>query len=211
MTDAAAVTPAEKNNVRVILNVAWMAILLGVTMQLLLLIFSGLPAMADFVTDMTQKIAWATIVCVGVSVGTAAARTLPAAGGIAGFIAAPLAFIIAKTLHKSLGAAIGAMPAPEPALALLIALIAIKAVEYLLFGYALSLLLKAQSRYARFALAGAIAGIATAGALAGALAIWAAKMPPAGKLAAQMTNEVIFPVGCATVLFAANFLAAKAK
>lgn len=208
MTETAA---PKTDNTRMILHVAWMAILLGVGMQVLLLVFSGFPGLANFIAEMTQKIAWATIVCVGVAVGTAAARSMPAAAGIAGLIAAPVSFIIAKTLHKSLAQAIGAASPPDMTIALIIALVIIKAVEYGLFGYWLSRLVKLQARYNRFALAGMIAGIATAGLFFAALACWSLKLPQTGKLAAQLTNEVIFPIGCATVLFAATFFATKTR
>ncbi|MGB3213156.1 MAG: hypothetical protein WBC26_00145, partial [Alphaproteobacteria bacterium] len=88
-----------------LLNVAWLSVLLGLGMEILLILaaayFNSDNSTAAIIADAVQKISWSTLVCSGVAVGMAAGKMRPQVMGLAGLIAAPVAFYTAKVLHKS--------------------------------------------------------------------------------------------------------------
>jgi hypothetical protein len=198
-----ALSKAEK-----VLRVAGLSVGLGLAMEMLLLIAAGslgaMPAGKAIVADLVQKISWATIVCVGVAIGGAASRSFKTVS-FAGFLSAPLAFNIARALHKSAAQALGiALPAamgPSP-----LTLAGIKAVQYALLGYGLSTLAKKESAGAvSYALVGALSGIVFGGLIV--YLFHSAGPLPAAQLVSRSINEVLFPIGCAMVLYAAKALA----
>ncbi len=192
-----------------ILKVAWLAIALGVGMELILVIASlclrGAPAWKPVLADTAQKVSWSFFVCVGLALGTAAAKARAAVMGLAGLLAAPAAFHIARMLHKGTlqaldvavpVAAAGGVPAVS-------VLVLIKVVEYAWLGTALGWLGK------RSATGGGSAGVGLATGLACAvlvtcLRVSGAAKPPVAALVSKGINELLFPMGCSLVLFAAE-------
>lgn len=61
-----------------LLNVAWLSVLLGLGMEILLILaaayFGSDNATAAIIADAVQKISWSTLVCSGVAVGMAAGK-----------------------------------------------------------------------------------------------------------------------------------------
>jgi hypothetical protein len=182
-------------------------VLLGIGMQAVLLAFSGVPGAAPFIADLTQKIAWASLVCVGVAVATAVSQARPAAAGLAGMLVAPAAFVIAKTIHKGLSQALTDAPVADAPLALTLSLVVIKGAEYAVFTYWLTRFTRAGRPLRRYLLLGVLVGAAAAAAVVGATVAFAPARPAASKLVAATINEMLFPVGCAVVLFTATALA----
>src|SRR5215470_14614616 len=88
-----------------LLRVAWLAILLGLVIEAILLLFAagfgGIPGIRKIVADIVQKVSWSVIVCVGLAFGKAASKGQPSWTGLSGVFAAPVAFSVAGTLHKS--------------------------------------------------------------------------------------------------------------
>jgi hypothetical protein len=133
--------PQPQKISQTLLNVAWMAVLLGLGMEIVLVIVAALfgksPQVNPVIADLVQKVSWSTLVCMGVAVGTAASRMRGVMMGLAGLIAAPAAFHIAKVLHKSVSQAMSvALPAavgPSP-----LTLAILKAIEYAILGFILS-------------------------------------------------------------------------
>ncbi|MCL4678876.1 MAG: hypothetical protein KJ017_09840 [Alphaproteobacteria bacterium] len=199
---------------KTLLNVAWLSILLGLFMQLLMLIvaayFKNEPALETIVADLVQKVSWSTLVCSGVAVGMAAGKMRPQAMGIAGLIAAPVAFYTAKVLHKSASQALAiagqtAVGGPSPLL-----IVGLKALEYALLGLLIGLLgKKPTSTLAQHALAGLAIGLVFGGTIVYLMVTMAPEPIPALGIASRCINEIIFPVGCAIVLFAAQKLGEK--
>ena len=190
-------------------RVAWLSILLGVAMEALLLVVAtafGRALLAKPVlADSIQKISWSAIVCMGLALGTATSRMRGAAMGIAGFLAAPIAFYVARAFHKganqALGLMTGAAAGPSP-----LALATVKAVEYACLGVVLGWAGKRQAGALAYAAIGLVVGILFGGALL-AMAIASAPQPPAtAEIVARAANEMIFPVGCSLVLYAAQFV-----
>src|SRR3954464_5760671 len=113
-TVAAAVNPDvhDSKDLRgTILNVAWLAVLLGITVEIVLIavqaVFKTIPGVNAIVADLVGETSWSIIVCVGLAFGKAAARVNAGVTGTAGLLAAPLAFTAARTVQKSVSYALG--------------------------------------------------------------------------------------------------------
>ncbi|HZC18899.1 MAG TPA: hypothetical protein VE225_04245, partial [Rubrobacteraceae bacterium] len=88
---------------KVLLRVAWLAILLGFVMEALLLLFAAgfgiFPGLKPVAADLLRQVSWSTIVCVGLALGSAVTHLRSQLMGIFGLLAAPLAFTISRGLH----------------------------------------------------------------------------------------------------------------
>jgi hypothetical protein len=192
-----------------ILRVVWMSILLGIAMEIaLLMTASGMravPGIKLIVADLAQKVSWSLIVCAGLAAGTAVSRARGPMMGLAGLVSAPAAFYAAKALHKStleaLGAAVGAGGPPS---ALTVAVL--KAVEYAWLGVALSWLGTRTTRPKHYGILGFLTGAVFAGIIYGIQVTQSATPPPDAALLSRAVNEILFPIGCSLVLFAATTL-----
>lgn len=207
-------SPATPNVTRTILKASWYAIGLGLLFEALQLGAlklggAGLPAAAAIVADSVQKVSWSYIVCVALAVGTAATRSSPAIVGGLGLIAAPVAFAAARALHKSVAQALTVgLPSGGPNLWLMAG---IKALEYAVFGFVIMRLIRRpELRLPAYLRTGLIIGV-----LFGAVLVWLMNRaaPPAGlptpTLVARCVNEMLFPAGCAAVLWVSNVLARR--
>lgn len=189
---------------RTLIKIAWLAVLLGLVMELLTLALgavvgartSGAQALADVV----QKVSWSFVACVGLALGALASKAPVPAMGFAGLIAAPVAFTVARALHK--GAAQALALAPAGAAAPAMALAGVKAVEYACLG---ALLAAANRRGAASAGRHATIGLLT-GLVFGGTAVAMMPLQPWPAVLARALNELVFPVGCSMVLFTARIL-----
>lgn len=197
-------TAAPERGLSRILMVVWMAILLGIGVQLLVLAgktaagapFPGLKWLPDLLNGVT----WAVFVCAGVVLGTLASRARAVVMGLLGFISAPVAFSLAKGLQRGLQSM---MDAPVDKITpALYALAGVKAVEYACLGASLGWLLSRGAIQAwRFAALGLAAGL-----VFGAANVWIMATQTPAKLPALIgasVNELLFPVGCALVIYLA--------
>src|SRR5919112_1115374 len=113
---------------------AWLAILLGVAMEALLLLFTAgfgvFPGLKPVAADLVRQVSWSTIVCVGLALGTAVSKARAPLMGVLGLLAAPVAFTISRSIHqgavKTLEIAGSGADAPPPVLLLAV----LKALEY---------------------------------------------------------------------------------
>lgn len=210
--DSQAQSPIARLAPRV-LHAAWLSISLGLALELLLLLIATLcgenTAVNRFIADFMQKVTWSSFVCVGLAAGTAAARARVAWMGLLGLLAAPLGFVVARSVHKSVAAALSAAgPAagvPGP-----LALALIKGAEYAVLGLVLGWL----SRRAKGGLllhvgCGALVGAAFGGMIFALTVRAATVFPSPFQLASRFVNELLFPIGCATVLYVTQSLAAR--
>jgi hypothetical protein len=196
-----------------VLRVAWLSIGLGLALEVLLLVLAAFTDTAGaspkpFVADLAQKISWSFIVCVGLAFGSTAAKAREGVMGLLGLLSAPAGFAVARAVHKAakdaLGAAgiVGAGASP-----LLIA--GLKGVEYAIFGALLAWVGKRALGLGAHVGAGLAIGL-TFGIAIVAVTIQAAAAPPtAVDLTAKGVNEVLFPVGCALVLYASGAMAKR--
>lgn len=195
---------------QLLIRTAWLSVLLGLGMEILLLAaaayFRNVPGAETAVADTVQKISWSTLVCSGVAVGLAAGKVRPRAMGLAGLVAAPAAFYVSKIAHKSVSQALSiagqAAAGPSPFL-----LAGIKALEYAVLGYLVGLLGRKTTAGLRgHLLAGVGVGFVFGGGIVYMMVTMAAEPIPVAGIVTRCINEMIFPVGCALVLYAAEKL-----
>jgi hypothetical protein len=196
-----------------LLRVAWLAILLGLGMEVLLLVLGGAvgdvlgvgPIVADFVRNIT----WSVFVCVGLAVGTAVAKARVPLMGFLGLFSAPLAFEASRVLHKgTLQALAVSLPGGEAVSPLLIAVV--KGIEYGVLGLLVGWVSQRPwGGAASHVAVGLAVGLVFGGAEV-ALASSVSPPPPVADLFVQGVNEVLFPAGCALVLFSAGALGKRA-
>jgi hypothetical protein len=195
-----------------LLRAAWLAILLGLVMEVLLLVLGGAvgdvlgvgPIIADFVRNIT----WSVFVCVGLAIGTAIARARVPLMGFLGLFSAPLAFEASRVFHKgTLEALAVAGPAGGDLSPVLVAVI--KGIEYGCLGLGIGWVSQRPwGGAAAHVGVGLLVGLVF-GSIELALALGATPPPPTADLFVEGVNEVLFPVGCALVLFSATVLGKK--
>lgn len=192
-----------------ILRGAWLAVVLGFAIEGLILVSfalsGGALAAKPFAADLVQKVSWSFIVCVALAVARTASKSTGAMMGVAGLLAAPAGFAIARGLHKGASQALGlvaaAAPGPSPML-----VAGIKGLQYAALGLALGWVArKTWGGVGAHAGVGLACGVAFGVPL---LALTFQAMPElsAAAVAARGVNELLFPVGCALVLYASDTL-----
>lgn len=103
-TQQEAPTAASSNIAATLLRVAWLAILLGMAMEGILLLLSA--GLGDFlgiwsiVAELARNVSWSVLVCLGLSVGKAVQSARVPVMGLLGFLVAPAAFEISRVIHK---------------------------------------------------------------------------------------------------------------
>lgn len=208
------IAPALGDLGSTLLLTAWLAISLGLAMEVLLLSFAAgfepLPSPNVILADLVRLVAWSVFVCVGLACGTAASKYRTLATGLLGFLCAPLAFVCARTLHKGMLEALGAAgDALGGTSVFLVALL--KGVEYGVFGAALGYIGRQPwAGLAEYAAVGMFVGGVFGGGMVAFEAVAPPQLPPAADLISQIINEVLFPVGCALILFFSDRLVKRA-
>jgi hypothetical protein len=208
-TEAPAPAPSAAPPWRPILHVAWLSIALGLLLELALVLFALAAGQADrpqpFLTDLVQKVSWGLIVCVGVAFGTTASKAPETKGGLLGLVSAPLGFLVARSLHKALGAALGVAGAAAGVSPFLIG--SLKGVQYGLFGGVLGWLgQQAWGRLGAHVGAGVAFGVTFGLTLILMMEVGAPVPTPPVGLVSRGLNELIFPIGCAAVVYAGSVL-----
>jgi len=191
------------DRIRALLRVAWLAVLLGFAVQLLVFAVrycAGMEmAVAVMLSDCTQGVAWGVIVCVGVAIGVTAERSRALLGGVLGAISGPIGWAVAKSAQRIVQSLTGApVDGFTPFFFLLVA---VKGVEYLVLGWIVGRLSDRDDTSMRdYALPGLLIGVVTC-AVVVALTLWHGPMP-LPKLLGLAASELTFPIGCALVIYA---------
>ncbi len=197
-----------------VLRVAWLSIGLGLLLEVILLVLAAYADAAGaspkpFVADLAHNVSWGFIVCVGIAFGSTAGKVREAVMGILGLISAPVGFAVARVVHKGMGAALGlAGPAAAASFPFLIA--GLKGLEYGLLGAAIGWMgQKAWGGLGAHVATGVLIGLTFGAAI---LWVMAAAVPgpdPLVTVLSRGVNELLFPVGCALVLYASGALARR--
>ena len=148
--------------------------------------------------------------CDGVALGRVASKRRLSVAGVTGLLAAPLALTAANILQKGIAEALGATGvagSPTPVWLLLL-----KAAEYVFLGAALGWIgRRAWAGASAHAVVGLVAGVIFGAAIL-VLTMQAAPKPlPAGGLVTKGVNELLFPVGCAMVVFISEVLGKRSR
>lgn len=192
-----------------LLRSAWLAIALGLAIEGVVLasiaLAGGALAAKPATADLVQKVSWSLIVCVALAVARTAASASGPLMGIAGLLAAPAGFAIARGLHKgatqAMGLATVAVSAPSPVL-----IASVKGVQYAVLGLAIGWVArKSWGGVGVHAAVGFAIGVLFGLPLV-VLAVQAAPQMAVPAIAARVANELIFPAGCALVLYASDTL-----
>lgn len=203
-------TEKSSDAVKSLLYVGWLAVLLGLTMEAVLVAlaagFGTLKGANPVLADLVQKVSWSTIVCVGLAVGTTAKKARGPVMGLAGLLAAPLAFMVARSLHdgakEALSLAADAGPGPS-----LILIAILKGFQYGSFGMALDWVAKKPWGGLSAHLATGLAvGVVFGGAMVALFVHAAPQTPPVPTLVSRAANECLFPIGCALVVYTSKIL-----
>ena len=191
-------TPESSHVGKTLLHVAWLAILIGVALEALLLVLSwGFGTFKNgkpFIADLVQKISWSVILYVGLALGAAVARARDVVMGLMRLLAAPLAFSVARGMHK------GAMEALSVATdaagsRIRLARICTQCGAEAILGRG------PRVHRRRPGSRGVVRGSHPL------FSIEAAAGPiPHSALIARAVNEILFPMGCALVIFSAEVL-----
>jgi hypothetical protein len=150
-------------------------------------------------------VSWSLLVCVGVALGRVAAKGRLPAEGITGLLAAPLALTVANTVQKGVAEAVNAAGVPAGPTPLWV--LAIKAAEYACLGLALNWVGRRAWHSALGHLAvGLMVGVVFGGVFLAVVVQTAPTPLSTPALLAKGLNELLFPVGCALVVFIAEVL-----
>jgi hypothetical protein len=193
------------------LRVAWFAILLGLTLEGLLLVlgasFGDLLGLRSVVARLIRNVSWSVFVCVGLALGTTIAKATKAraaATGLLGLFSAPLAFEVARVFHKGTLEALGASGGGDVFSPLLIAFI--KGLEYGCLGLAVSWVgSRPWGGVVAHVAVGLAVGLVFGGTILTLTLLSTPQLPSADVLSLGV-NELLFPVGCSVVLFSAGAL-----
>jgi len=178
-------------------------------MELLLILASSfggaLGGLGPLVADLVKNVSWSVFVCVGLAVGTAAVEARASVMCFLGLISAPLAFAISRALHKGALQALEIDASGAEDLSPLL-VVAIKGLEYGCLGLGVGWV--SQRRWG-----GALAHLAV-GLLVGlvfggseiAYATGGTFQLSTADFLSDAVYELLFPAGCAMVLFAATTL-----
>ncbi|MGF1470194.1 MAG: hypothetical protein ACFB50_00450 [Rubrobacteraceae bacterium] len=196
-----------------LLRVAWLAILLGLGMEVLLLLVASyggsLLGLRPLVADFIKNISWWVVVCMGIAVGTAVGRSQMAFMGLFGLLTAPLAFEISRVLHKGSMQALRVTGGGEPADTSALVLALVKGVEFGILGLAIAWLWTRPWGGVKAHIGlGLAVGVVFGGVML--VLLFGGEPVKATEVVSRGINEVLFPVGCALVLFTARALGSRA-
>jgi hypothetical protein len=193
-----------------LLRVAWLAVILGLVMELLLLVLGGAVGDAlglkPFVADLVRNVTWS--VFAGLAVGTAVVKARAPLMGFLGLVSGPLAFEASRVFHKGTLEALAITGGGGGDLSPVLVAV-IKGIEYGCLGLGVGWV--SQRRWggaAAHVAVGLLVGLAF-GSMELALVAGATPPPPTSDLFVEGVNEVLFPVGCSLVLFSAGVLGKK--
>jgi formate/nitrite transporter FocA (FNT family) len=193
-------------------TIALLAIVLGIVIQILILVakLSGglrIPGV-NFLVDLAQGVTWSLLVCTGVAIGTSVLKARAALAGILSAIFAPVAIGLAKAVQRMVAGLLDV--AEQQAILSLGSVSLLRAVEYGALGFLLGTLAqKSEKRFHRYLVAGLAVGVVLGGAVLGLTAYFARRDGlPFGstQVATGVINEIVFPVGCAIVIYAGQLV-----
>jgi len=200
-------TAREQPVVATLARAAWLAILLGLTVQILVLVAKiaagGQSTHLQLIVDVASGVTWSVLVCSGVAVGTVLSRYRAAMMGLLGLVSAPVAWAAAKGVQRGVQSMLGV---PVEAIGPLVYQVGVaKTLEYALLGVLLGRLVRTPSSTLRaHVLTGLLVGLAFGGVILLLNYMHASTAGgglPAARIVAICVNELLFPVGCATVIY----------
>ncbi|TKT80321.1 hypothetical protein [Aquamicrobium sp. LC103] len=213
MSDTSSPTPFDpsagggRHVARRVAFISLAAIALGFVMQAVIFVAklasgAAIPAAQLFV-DIAQGITWSLLVCVGVGTATSISKARPAMAGLLSMLVAPAALAVARASQKIMASLVEA--AGQPAVLSVATISTLKALEYGLLGWLLARLVQRGSASALpYISVGALIGLTFGTAisvLTYRVAVAKGTPPQLPAVVSTSINEIIFPVGCAFVIY----------
>src|SRR3954452_291343 len=195
-TVRARLTAAEAQRLRVnLVRVAGFAALLGLLMEAVF-VLGGEPAS---LSGLSGHGLWPFMVCMAVGIGQAVSGGWPPRAAAFSLVATPLAFVLAKVLQKGMAPLLGASSPGAVLTAPLLIEAGLRALEYAVLAAALAWLVWRPW-------GGALAHMAVGLAIGVVFGLIIAVFLPPDSALGWVTEELIFPTGCALVIFASETL-----
>jgi hypothetical protein len=157
---------------------------------------------SEIARDTVLKIPWSIVVCVGLWIAITLTPRRPRTIALVGLIAAPIASLLARSSAEIAHAyAAAAEPAANPSPFLIAGL---RGAEYACLGLVVIWLgRRARSAPPHYVIAGLVLGLAFGAPLLILAARFVAQPMTSATVAAWLVNELLFPAGCALILFVA--------
>ena len=190
-------------------RVAWMSILLGLVIETLLVASRlGVFTLEATAAELANRVTWSVLVCMGLAIGdTLANGSRPLLAGLGGLVGAPLGFAVARGVHKGTADLMQIAQPPDPIAPLMAA--GIRGIEYMCLGLAIFWLKKQpRSTALGYMATGLVIGLVFGSVL---LFLNPAITRSLSSMLVWGVNELVFPMGCALVLFAATAVEDKVK
>ncbi len=197
----------ERPVAAVLARAAWLAILLGIAMQLLILAAKiaagGESTRLQMIVDVASGVTWSALVCSGLAIGTVLSRYRAAMMGLLGLVSAPVAWAAAKGVQRGVQSMLSV---PVETIGPLVYQVgAAKTLEYALLGVLLGRLVRTPSSTLRTHVhTGLLVGLVFGGLILLLNYMHASAAGgglPAARIVAIGVNELLFPIGCATVIY----------
>lgn len=215
--NVSATTQQSQDLIRTTANVALLAIVLGLVMQVLVIAVrlaggASFPGVA-VIAEAMQSVTWSLFVCVGVSIATSVSKARKALAGLLGFVFAPLGLAAAKAVQRATLSLLDAIE--QPVLMPVITLGTVRAIEYGLLAWILTTLAEREIRRpGPYLLTGGAIGL-VGGIILTALTQRAAIAEGTplgiGQIAGTLVSEIGSPLGCALVILVGQILPQHAK
>jgi hypothetical protein len=198
-----------------LLRVAWLAIILGLMIEVLLLLLGGALGKAlglgPIVADLVRNVTWSVFVCAGLAVGTAVVKARVPLMGLLGLLSAPLAFEASRVMHKGTLEALAASGEIASGGAPILLVAVVKGLEYGCLGLAIGWVGgRPWGGAAAHVAVGLAIGLTFGSTILGIALVSAPEPLATADLVSRGVNEILFPVGCSLVLYSATVLGKKA-
>jgi hypothetical protein len=187
----------EAQRIRInLVRVAGLAAGLGLLMEGLLVIGGDASATLSSLLD---KGLWPFLVCMAVAIGLSVANGVPARAGAFALIATPAAFLAAKVFQKSMSSLMGGLAPGQFVTEPMLLEAGLRAVEYAVLAAGLVWL-------GRRTQAGALVHVALGAGLGLVSGLVIALLLPSDSVIGWFVEELVFPAGCALIVFASETL-----
>ena len=187
------------------MRVVTLSLLLVATLEVLLVLSAaaggGLEGPGPFLLDLAQKVPWGVGVCTGVWLGLELGRGRAVVVAAAALVAAPIASLLLRAVAEGAHAmAFAEAPTGPPPLVVA----AIKGIEYACLGLLVAWLgRRSWARIQHHAAAGMLVAVPFGLGLL-ALSAASSELPlDTRRMVVWAVNELLFPIGCALILFSA--------
>ena len=188
---------AEAKRLRVnLVRVAGLAAVLGLLMEAVLVLGGQATATLSSLLDNGL---WPFMVCMAVAVGQSVAGGRPAQSGAFSLIATPVAFLVAKIIQKGMSVLLGGEASGGFVNGPLVLEAVLRGIEYAVLAAVLAWLVWRPW-------AGVLAHLGFAAAIGIVFGLIIALFLPPDSLLGWFVEELVFPTGCALIVFASETL-----